>query len=160
MKFFQGALFLLKSEKNNILNQNIWDYLPCGFGFEAGRGDCLTGALPFIPWAASLCTFCSTSLVVTLAVQDLVNIKDFGQMLLPEKQTVTKNQVRTQIKYVRSNDYKYIYLVLTFLYREKQSTCLPFEVYLILKTCFAFHWNLLCCLNLEELDIKKDLHHA
>lgn len=78
--------------KNNFPNKNIWDYLPCGFGFEAERGDCLTGTLPFIPWAASLCTFCSTSLVVALAVQDLDNIKDFGQMLLPEKQIHIKKQ--------------------------------------------------------------------
>lgn len=78
--------------KNNFPNKNIWNYLPCGFGFEAERGDCLTGTLPFIPWAASLRTFCSTSLVVALAVQDLDNIKDFGQMLLPEKQIHTKTQ--------------------------------------------------------------------
>lgn len=78
--------------KNKLPDWSIWYYLPCGFGFEAERGDWLIGTLPFNPWAASLRAFCSISLVVALSGQDLDGIKDFGQMLLPEKQIRSKKQ--------------------------------------------------------------------
>lgn len=85
IQFSQGALLLSEVWKNNFPNKNIWECLPCGFGLAAERGDCLSGTLPFIPWAASLRAFCSTSLAVALAAQALDSIMGFGQMLLPEK---------------------------------------------------------------------------